>query len=410
VCRKWLNSENEFCGANVSPTPPGWDNFYAICDDRAYSNQTWNVNGQEVLLEEYTTSVVGNESVAWIRAQVQAGLPFVAHLTPHAPHIADNVYPYITQAAPWYVNATSYRGTTLPMRAPRTPNYNLSAPHHHPLIAIQQAIGTYTEDWTDLLFRERFRSMWSVDDMVQALMDTLVELGVADNTYWIFSSDHGYNLGQFREPSSKLNNYDHNLRVPFVIAGPGLLRNVTISDAVVSNVDIAATIIDLLGGDLEAADFDGRSFRHLIVDPALREQLHAPIDAPAWRDAVLIEYWSLNTTMRGPPTSPECNPTEGECLPSCDCRLHYVDILNNTYIGLRVVNATHNLGYFEFFQEPKGEFPVSEVYFRELFDLNVDPFEIHNLAFEPNATTQALIDKLSEQLHDQYGCKGRQCN
>ena len=54
------------------------------------------------------------------------------------------------------------------------------------------------------------------------LSAVLDELGVADSTYFIFSSDHGYNLGHHRLPDNKFNSYMHDLRIPFLIRGPGI--------------------------------------------------------------------------------------------------------------------------------------------------------------------------------------------
>lgn len=40
-------------------------------------------------------------------------------------------------------------------------------------------------------------------------------------------ADHGYNLGQHRLPSCKLNVYDHDIRIPMVIRGPGIKADQT---------------------------------------------------------------------------------------------------------------------------------------------------------------------------------------
>ena len=50
----------------------------------------------------------------------------------------------------------------------------------------------------------------------------MIPLGQWDNTYWVISSDHGYNLGHHRIPSNKFLLYDHAVRIPAVVRGPGI--------------------------------------------------------------------------------------------------------------------------------------------------------------------------------------------
>ena len=52
----------------------------------------------------------------------------------------------------------------------------------------------------------------------------------------------GYNLGQHNLPSCKLNVYDHDIRIPMVIMGPGIEADTTF-DFIGSNVDVAPTFL-----------------------------------------------------------------------------------------------------------------------------------------------------------------------
>ena len=55
-----------------------------------------------------------------------------------------------------------------------------------------------------------------------------------------------YNLGTFRISVEKFHHLENDLRVPFLVHGPGVAPNST-SDALVNNVDLGATILDLAG-------------------------------------------------------------------------------------------------------------------------------------------------------------------
>ena len=57
------------------------------------------------------------------------------------------------------------------------------------------------------LFRDRWRALLSVDDAIAGVYNAIEEMGLLDNTYFFITSDHGYNLGQHRLPSCKLNVY-----------------------------------------------------------------------------------------------------------------------------------------------------------------------------------------------------------
>lgn len=175
--------------------PSGWDNYQVMCKPSFY-NQRWNINGKNVTTgsapADYTTSVMGNASVAWIKALLANPdhPPFFAAVGPHAPHLPST-------PAPWYA------GTLGALRAPTTGNYGYHGVDHHWEISMQPPIDEGMAASIDAEFTKRQESLLSVDDLMKAVHATLAAAGEWENTYAIFTSDHGYSLGQFRVPTHK---------------------------------------------------------------------------------------------------------------------------------------------------------------------------------------------------------------
>ena len=88
------------------------------------------------------------------------------------------------------------------------------------------------------------------DEALGTLVDGLRARGLGDNTLWIVFGDHGEAFGQHEgNYGHTFFLYDENVRVPLVVAAPGLTHGRTRVRRVVSLLDTAPTILDLLGLD-----------------------------------------------------------------------------------------------------------------------------------------------------------------
>jgi arylsulfatase A-like enzyme/Tfp pilus assembly protein PilF len=97
-----------------------------------------------------------------------------------------------------------------------------------------------------------------VDANIGNLLAKLDGLGVRDNTLIVVAGDHGEGLGEHGEQTHSLLTYDATLHTPLIFHSPKLLPNGHVIRKQVCNVDIAPTILDLLGVDSDR-QFDGVS-------------------------------------------------------------------------------------------------------------------------------------------------------
>jgi len=100
-----------------------------------------------------------------------------------------------------------------------------------------------------------------VDDWVGKIMNKLDELGLAENTLVIFTSDHGEMLGAhgLREKNVF---YEESAHIPLIIRFPGEIEKSKVVNGYISTVDLFATILDYL--KIGQQKSDGTSLRGLM--------------------------------------------------------------------------------------------------------------------------------------------------
>jgi len=110
------------------------------------------------------------------------------------------------------------------------------------------------------------------DESVGTLIETLEEAGVADRTVIIVMSDHGEGLEDHNELTHSLLCYNSTIHVPLIMRVPGATGGVRVSHPV-SNVDVAPTILDLIGLSTPE-EVQGVSLRPLLTGDEIAERLH----------------------------------------------------------------------------------------------------------------------------------------
>ena len=129
---------------------------------------------------------------------------------------------------------------------------------------------------------------FDLDEGLGLLLDKIKELDIEDNTYVIYMSDNGsvpnipgakkyeksYNYPLSR---GKWDAYEGGVRVPLIIAGPGI-NNGSESSTPVSGSDLLPTIMDLAGNKtVTLSEIDGGSFASILLNKN-DEQINRPVD------------------------------------------------------------------------------------------------------------------------------------
>jgi arylsulfatase A-like enzyme len=199
--------------------------------------------------------------------------------------------------------------------------------------------------------RKFLRCVKGIDDNLGRLFAYLEQTGQMDNTLIIYSADQGFMLGE-HDYQDKRWMYEESQRMPLLVRYPESIPAGQRLDAIVENVDFAATMLDFAGADIPES-VQGRSFKSLL------ETGHEPED---WKQEAYYRYW-----------------------------MHMVHHDNPAHVGIRT--KSHKLIYYYGcnydggYQTPPGW---------ELYDLANDPHETQNVYNDPDKA--ALVGHLKRRL------------
>ena len=102
----------------------------------------------------------------------------------------------------------------------------------------------------------------SVDEMVGTILDAITSLGIAQSTYFFYTSDNGWHLGEHRLPIfNKREPYETDVHLPLYIRGPSVWRNVTLPHPT-THIDITRTVVDIAKATAHAPTNNGCARQH----------------------------------------------------------------------------------------------------------------------------------------------------
>lgn len=198
-------------------------------------NYVKEAGGGESTYTRYDREILG-ESLRWLKEEAprhtdKPWVLFVSFVCPHPPMIAP---------APFY---RLYPHD----RVPRPVQYWTEASPHPAVEAFRDA--AYWERLDEAAVRKAVAAYYGLvsflDDNIGTLLQTLTDLGLADDTRVVYTSDHGENLGN-HSLWGKSVMYEDSAGVPMIMAGPDIPEGEVVT-APVSLVDCHPTLLDAVG-------------------------------------------------------------------------------------------------------------------------------------------------------------------
>ncbi|XP_064421777.1 N-acetylglucosamine-6-sulfatase-like [Latimeria chalumnae] len=370
---KYLNQYGHAKAGGVTHVPPGWISWNTLVGNSKYYNYTLSVNGKaeqhgESYEKDYLTDLIANRSLEFLQRK-SAFSPFFMMLATPASHS-----PFTP--APQYEK--SYNTT----KAPRGGSFNVHGKDKHWLLRQAKTPMTANSvEYLDSVFRKRWQTLLSVDDLVEKVVNKVKELNELNSTYIFYTSDHGYHTGQFSLPIDKRQLYEFDIRVPLLVRGPGIQPNQN-SKAPILNIDLGPTFLEIAGVNLSRVDMDGESFLPL---------LNPPKQKISWRSDFLVQYTGEGHSDKDP-NCPKLGPGVSQCFPDCVCE----DAFNNTYACVRTISNL-SLQYCEFADKES---------FVEVYNMTSDPYQLKNIAKLVDPT---LLMKMNKRLIKFQSCAAASC-
>jgi arylsulfatase A-like enzyme len=373
---------------HLKSEPTGFDTWEVLPGQGHYYNPDLRTPAGTVRREGYVTDIATDLTLDWLRAERDADRPFFVWLGHKAPH---------RNWMPGPDHLTTFADTTFPepptlfddylTRAPGAATQEMEIDRHMTLmydLKVRPA-PLATQDWelnfwagmdarltheqqaewdaayqvrnaaflaapptgADLVrwkyqeyLKDYLRTIASVDDNVGRVLDYLDAAGLAENTLVIYTSDQGFYLGEHGWFDKRWI-YEESLRTPLLMRWPDGIAAGTSSAALVANVDLAPTFLELAGVDVPAA------MQGLSAVPVLAGR------DDRFRDSFYYQYYESD----GPHAVPK----------------HY-----------GVVTDTHKLIHYP------------ELGAWELFERRTDPNELDNRYADPLLVD--LVDELTVEL------------
>jgi len=228
-----------------------------------------DVKWEKKQVNQHTSEAFADAAIGYIKTKANRNdnpfLMYVAFTAPHDPR----------QSPQSYVD--KYPAESISLPPSYLPYFPFDAGDFNNR---DEALMTFprTEKQTKEFIGEYYAMIEHLDAQLGRILDTLEQSKFADNTYIIFTSDHGLAVGK-HGLAGKQNVYDHSIRAPFIMVGKGIpantkakgmfyLNSLFATTAELADIEIPDTvqgpsIVPLIRGEKEVMnDYIYGSYRH----------------------------------------------------------------------------------------------------------------------------------------------------
>lgn len=206
--------------------------------------------------EEQTDGMVATESIQLLKQYAEAETPFflaVGFYKPHTPYVAPKKYFDLYDPSQ--------------IQVPQIPDGywdTLPEPARKSVTAFKNQIDL-PEDIARKAIHAYYATISFVDAQVGRVVNALDELGLRDDTIVLFSSDHGYHMGEHGH-YQKNTLFENADRVPLILSAPGKFESGKRTKAFAEMIDFYRTLSDLAGLSPPPDYVQGTSLRPVLED------------------------------------------------------------------------------------------------------------------------------------------------
>jgi len=269
---------------NSGAPRPYFDFWLSFKGQGVYNNPLFNIDGKKVQHKGYTTDLLTDYAIDFIKRQptTQPFFVMLSHKAVHEPFMPAPRHKDAFGADAKLAQPPSYSEDFADKPAWQRRQASREVRWHYRTREIEEEklpAALPADPWKGYdKYVDQLRCLAAVDEGIGKIIALLRERGTLDNTLIVFTSDNGYFHMEHRRWDKRLA-YEESLRIPMLVVYPGHIQPGSTINQLVTNADFAPTILAYAGLPVPA-QMQGASMKPLFEEKN-----------PRWRNAVFYEYW-----------------------------------------------------------------------------------------------------------------------